>query len=114
MVDYPSGLPGPTDGKLTQKSIQSYADDEAQVGAPRRRKRFTRTLREFSFSSTFTSTQKDTFETFYYTTIDGGVTEFNWTHPDTSVVYEVRFVGDPVISHTTVDVWEASMVLGEI
>lgn len=122
MTDWPlSSLPAtPLDGSYSDQPLPNFVDDPAEIGAPRRRARFTRTLRRFSFRYMLSTTQKDALETFYYTTTGGGVTSFNWTHPDTATVYAVRFASDGFrIAHRTGaeevgDYWDADIALEEI
>lgn len=122
MTDWPlASLPAtPLDGSFSETPIPAYIDDPSDVGAPRRRARFTRTLRQFSFGYMLTTAQKNALEAFFYTTLDGGVSSFNWTHPDTAVVYSVRFARDGMkISHRTGadsvgDYWNADIKIEEI
>jgi hypothetical protein len=113
-IDWPSGLPVALLGSLNEGSSASYVNDESQVGRPRRRRRFTRTLKTFSFELTLTNAQATTLRTFVDTTSAGGVSEFNWTHPVTAVAYEMRFVDLPQITQQTANAWRAGIVLEEI
>ena len=112
--DFPEGLPGPLVGTLEEASTDPWVQDGSEVGARRRRKRFTRALRQFPFQMRLTTDQKAVLMTFYDDTLDEGVEAFNWEHPESDVVYEVRFAGRPVPKQVTAGVWDASVTLEEI
>lgn len=113
-IDWPAGLPLARSGALTEQPISAYVDDGADVGMARRRKRFTRTLRIFSFTLRLTNAQLATLRTFIDTTSDGGVLRFNWTHPVTSVAYEVRFQSLPSVQQYFNGVWDAAITLEQV
>jgi hypothetical protein len=115
-VSYPSfpSLPNPVGGSLEESSIDPWISDRGEVGAPRRRKRFTRALRIFPFSLRLTTAQKGTLLTFYDDTLDDGVSAFNWTHPVSGDVYLVRFAGRPVPRHFTAALWDVDVTLEQI
>lgn len=77
---------------FVDNSIKSPADAGYVLARPR----FTRTLRKWGpIQLICTETDKGTFETFYLTV--GTSTIFDWTHPLTDVVYQVRFSNPPKI-----------------
>ena len=110
----------PLDGSFSQTPVPSFVDDRPDIGAARRRARFTRTLRRFAFRYLVTTAQKDALDTFYYTTTSGGVASFDWDHPDTGETLSVRFTADGYqISHRTAaeqwgDLWDANIALEEV
>lgn len=112
--DFPQTLPGPLVGTLEEASTDPWVQDGSEVGAPRRRKRFTRILHQFPFQLRLTGDQKATLLAFYDFTLDSGVEIFNWTHPTTAVVYEVRFASRPRPKHLTVDIWDVDVLLEEV
>lgn len=113
-IDWPASLPVALLGTLQESTGEAFVSDPAQVGAARRRKRFTRSLKSFSFSMIVTNTQAAALRTFVDTTTSGGVAEFNWTHPVTAVVYEVRFSSLPQLTHQTIGAWRAAIEIEEI
>lgn len=114
-IDWPSSLPVPEAGALQEAYVPPFVDDQAQVGAARRRKRFTRSLRSFSMTLFLTADERDVLETFVDTETDGGTAIFNWTHPTKGTIYEVRFgSGLPSISHVQVKFWRATFQLDEV
>jgi hypothetical protein len=114
MIEYPSSLPAATAGTLSESSLDPWVDDAGAVGAPRRRKRFTRSLRRWSFSLLLSTDELNTLRTFYVTTLDDGVMEFAWTHPTSAEVFTVRFGGYPKMKHQTGDLWGTDIDLVEI
>lgn len=113
-IDWPSGLPEPRAGTLAESCVAAYADDKAEVGASRRRKRFTRALNKFSFDLVLNATQKTLLTSFRDSATDGAVLPFNWVHPVTGTIYEVRFVEPPGVKHVAVEIWTAPISLEEI
>ncbi|ADJ24760.1 hypothetical protein Hden_2965 [Hyphomicrobium denitrificans ATCC 51888] len=113
-IDWPAGLPEPRVGTFAESCVSAYADDKAEVGAGRRRKRFTRTLAKFSFDLVLNATQKALLVGFRDAVTDGAVLTFNWVHPSTGSIYEVRFSEPPGTKHVAVGTWTASVSLDEI
>lgn len=114
-IDWPGSLPLPEAGALQEAYVPPFVDDQAQVGAARRRKRFTRSLRSFSMTLFLTADERDVLETFIENTTDGGTEIFNWTHPTKGTVYEVRFGATlPSYAHVQVKFWRASFSLDEV
>lgn len=63
------------------------------------RQKYSRRRRKYTISyKNLPQTDKDTLVTFFDTTVSGGATSFNWTHPATSTVVVVRFSGPPIFS----------------
>lgn len=113
-INWPTGIKSARLGTLQEGYFEPFVSDEPEVGAPRRRKRFTRALRRFSFTLLMTSAQAATFRTFVETTSDRGVLEFNWTHPITAVTYEMRFAQLPEFRQVTHGAWEVGVSIEEI
>lgn len=113
-IDWPLTLPKPRAGELSENPVAAFVNDAVEVGAARRRARFTRKLMRFSFGVTLSTAQAAALRTFVLTTTDGGVDEFNWTHPVTAATYEVRFANLPEIAAMTPGAWRAQIDLEEI
>ena len=113
-IDYPTSLPNPRGGEFDEGGIETKVRDESDVGAPRRRNRFTRSLGRWRFRIDLDGTQRAALLTFYETTLDRGVEAFNWTHPTTGTSYEVEMVSRPSITHVSADYWQAGVDLQEI
>ena len=113
-IDWPAGLPEPRVGTFSESGIAPYSDDKAEVGASRRRKRFTRTLAKFTFDLVLDGAQKALLASFRDIATDGAVLPFNWMHPVTGILYEVRMTDPPSIKHVAVDKWTSTIALDEI
>lgn len=113
-IDAPSFLECLAPGELDDGIVETKVQDQSEVGAGRRRNRFTRTLKVFSFGRNITNAQKEALEAFYETTLDRGVEAFNWTHPYSDVAYEVVFPRRPSIKHLMRGYWRIEVELEEI
>ncbi len=109
---FPSSLPGPVSGSLDRSLNDGIVKDEGEIGAARRRRRTTRVLKQWSFTMRVQGTEKDTFETFYQTTIDYGIKEFNWTLEGTT--YRVQMGPAPDLTHVEADIWDYSLAFEEV
>ena len=69
------------------QSIESNMD----AGPAKQRRRFTTNFRPIKATIRCEDTQVATFETFYYTTLEGGTLPFAWVHPRTRVACTMRF-----------------------
>lgn len=83
------------------------------MGSPRRRARFTRSLKSFQFTLRLTQAQFTTLETFYVTTLSNGVLTCNWVHPLSGTSYEVFLDGAPQEKHIAVDLYDVSVGVSE-
>jgi hypothetical protein len=113
-IDYPSTLPLPLAGEFSESALETKVQDAGEVGAARRRNRFTRLLRRWKFSLNLTEAEKASLYTFYDTTLERGVESFNWAHPTTSVSYEVIMAGRPEADHFDGERWILKIDLEEI
>ena len=113
-IVWPESLPGPAVGTLAEGSTETKVSDQGEVGAARRRNRFTRALARFEFDMVLTGAQKDALLAFYDDTLVRGVEAFEWTHPSTAKTYLVIMPGRPPVQHVQADVWSATVELDEI
>lgn len=67
------------------------------VGPPKVRARYTTEIFRFSGTLILTTDQVSTMETFYQTTLNGGVDYFTWTHPRTKTTVDMRLINRPSI-----------------
>lgn len=74
-------------------SITSSVD----VGIPKKRQRYTSAPDLFSGTIELNKDDYTTLETFYKTTLAGGVLTFNYDHPITQVETEFQFITPPSI-----------------
>ena len=114
VINYPLTLPLPNDGDFKEQLLETKVRDEGEVGSARLRNRFTRALKRFSFTLVLTETEKTALETFYLITLARGVEIFNWTHPVTTIVYEVIMVRYPQPTHRRFNQWNVAIELEEV
>lgn len=113
-IDFPASLPCMLSGTLGESATDTWVEDQGEVGAPRRRNRFTRVLRTFTLSMRLTTDQRAILLEFYDVTLDRGVNIFNWTHPWTGETIEVRLSGRPSIQHRANKRWGTELTLQEV
>jgi hypothetical protein len=113
-INYPSTLPLPLAGEFSESVLESKVQDAGEVGAARRRNRFTRLLNRWKFTLYLIEADKAALYTFYDTTLERGVESFNWTHPTTGVTYEVIMPGRPTADHFDGELWALKVELEEI
>ncbi|KKM70119.1 hypothetical protein LCGC14_1443920 [marine sediment metagenome] len=75
---------------------ESYSDVRVRTsmdkGPTKQRRRHTAKITTFNMVMKLTSTQIDTLNTFWDTTLGGGVDSFIWKHPRTDAANTMRFV----------------------
>lgn len=113
-ITYPADGPKPLRKSLRQSYLDTFVDDRGEIGDPRRRNRFTRALRFFRFAAVVTEAQRLALDEFYVTTLSNGVKAFDWTHPITAEIIEVKFASRPSPQDFPVDRWRMSISLEEI
>lgn len=72
---------------VPDQTVESQVD----TGPAKVRRRFTVNYRPVKATIRCEPSQVSTFETFYYTTLKGGVLSFDWVHPRTRVACVMRF-----------------------
>ena len=90
-IEAPAFLQSPIDGTLKRSGVVPWVEDKGEVGASRRRRRFTRTLKKFTFSIAVGLDELDALEDFYDTRLLGGTRQFNWKDCQRGKDYIVRF-----------------------
>ncbi len=101
-------------GSFREGRIAPYVEDEAQVGAGRRRAVYTRALKTFSFQLSLSGNEINDYWTFIDETTYFAVREFNFRHPYTNVLHVVRFVTIPQVQYVEGDIRRISVELREI
>ena len=93
MAAWPSTLP---QASLLEGALETVQDatirTEMDVGPAKRRRRYTAVVRRFSVPLILTVDQVATLETFYDSTLSGGVDAFDWLHPRTGASVSLAFV----------------------
>lgn len=113
-IDFPATLPAALSGTLQDGVVEAWTDDQSEIGSPRRRARWTRSLERFSYSLILTEAQLLVLRVFYETDLSKGVLSFNWTRPGTGAIYEVLFSGRPQSRHMGGLNYSVSISLEEI
>jgi len=100
MATWPASLPdAPLAEDFAVEPVPQSISTDMDTGSPKRRRRFSVAYRRYRMSFLLTDTQRDTFETFYSTTIAGGSgTIEGLTDPYTngSATFQIADGGDPV------------------
>lgn len=84
---------------------------DMDVGPQKVRRRFTKAVDEYTASITITNDQYPIFESFYNTTLNGGVLAFEYNHPITQVPTDFKFKSDPVYSPMGGEYWMVTFAL---
>jgi hypothetical protein len=69
---------------------------ENDIGAPKVRRRFTKSVDKMSVTINCTRTQWNTLYNFFDVTLAGGTLPFEFTNPMTNTVEEFRFIQPPI------------------
>lgn len=106
--------PGTLQQLLNQANFDvSFADttlkSDMGVGAPKRRRRYTKGIKNMTCSIWVTSAQYTILENFYDTTLNGGVDSFEFLHPITKVLSLYKFSGPPKVSYVGGDTYNVTM-----
>lgn len=102
MSDWPASLPQIPFSGLKEVRQSGTLRSEMDTGAPKQRKRFTAAVRNVDVPMVFTQAQRQTFDTFFITTLGEGALPFTWTMDSvdegtgTSISY--RFTKPPAMS----------------
>lgn len=112
MASWPGTLPQ----YMNAESYSEQPEDgrirtEMDAGPDFIRRRYSATTTPFSGALNLTKTQVSTLETFYETTLNGGVDAFDWVHPRTGASVEMRFLGRPQYQAYYDDFWQVSLNL---
>lgn len=96
MVAWPSSLPAPALDTLREKPPQNRIRTSMDKGPKKSRRRTTANVRPLAFTLKLTDAQLETLDTFFVTTTNSGVTEFDYTHPRTGDSVTAQFGDDPL------------------
>lgn len=94
MPAWPGTLPAYVqENGFTEIPMPVSIESEMDIGPAKIRRRFTKAPKRFQCQMMMTGAQVTTFETFWETTLLGGVLPFDWVHPRTRVAQtnNVRF-----------------------
>lgn len=101
---------------MTEDNQANWANDDGEIGQGRRRARTTRNLTGFKGLRfhPVESSIIDIFEDFYENTLSNGALEFNFTHPRTKAIIEVRIAGGYNVDRLFGDLYQLSFDLEEV
>lgn len=121
MATWPASLPQKQFLGLTERDQDAVLRTAMDAGPPTRRNRFTSITREVNVPIVVTGTQKQTFDTFFRTTLANGALEFDWEDPVTDATVSFAFRspprwtltrgGDPSGDPTADRIWTATLEL---
>ena len=114
MAVFPATLPQPLLASLQVGKIDPWVEDTPEVGAARRRVRFTRAIKTYDFPLRINDAQRAILEAFYDTTLVFGVAAFTWTDPRDGGAVMVRFRQYPRETNVGNDIWDVAISLTEI
>lgn len=95
MAAWPGSLPQYMEIGISEQRQQGFVRTENSMGPAKQRKRFTAAARYVTGTMTLTKAQRDTFETFYSTTLGEGAAEFTMSDAKDFGTVTCRFVDAP-------------------
>ena len=102
MATWPAGLPQKPFAGLKETPQAGFIRSPMDTGQPKSRGRFTATIRATDIPMVLTKTERETFDTFYDTTINKGANSFDWdmdpVDEGTSSTISYRFTKPPAWS----------------
>jgi hypothetical protein len=84
------------------------------AGPAKIRRRITDNVRPLQFEMHLTDAQVTILDDFFVTSLSGGVSRFDWTHPRTGESEEFRFVERPIYKAMTDGYWLVNIKLEEM
>ena len=92
MAAWPNSLPEYVqDNGYSEQFVDQAMENQMSVGPAKVRRRFTKVTRRFTMTVRMTSSQVDTFDTFWQSTLHGGTLPFDWVHPRTRGAMSFQF-----------------------
>lgn len=92
MATWPASLPEYVLENGFSETMPEQAIESQTDGGPAKiRRRFTTNFRPLKFTIRVEPELVETFETFYFETLEGGTLPFSWVHPRTRAACNMRF-----------------------
>jgi len=115
----PQTWPSTLQAKINESGFSRKKGDtllrtEMEVGIAKVRRRYTKGINELRVSIWVTQSQFNDFETFYDTTLAGGVLSFNFVDPITKATKVYRFKAPPETDYVGGETFAISMTWEEI
>lgn len=95
MTAWPGTLPQNQFIGLTEVDVDAVLRTQMDSGPPSRRNRFAASMRFVRTPIILTGSQKQTFDTFFRTTLKNGSLSFDWEDPTTDATVSFAFRGPP-------------------
>lgn len=95
MTTWPATLPQAQFLNTSEEDVDSVLRTQMDSGPPSRRNKFSGFMTTLRVPIIINGTQKQTFDTFYRTTLKNGALAFNWTDPTTDVATSYAFKSPP-------------------
>lgn len=95
MTVWPGTLPQNQFIGLTEVDVDAVLRTQMDSGPPSRRNRFAASMRFVRTPIILTGSQKQTFDTFFRTTLKNGSLAFDWEDPTTDATVSFAFRGPP-------------------
>lgn len=112
MAAWPSALPPLA---LLEGSFEASQGvvlrSEVDSGPPKTRPQYTAEIVRFSHPLVLTTAEVEILETFYWTTLNRGVDEFDWTHQRKLTTVSVSFLARPTYTPIGAGYWRTSLEL---
>lgn len=110
MVAWPATLPqSPLLNGYQETEADTSVRTQMDAGPAKVRQRFQAGVKTIVWPTLLTTTQKDTLNTFYRTTLQGGSQPFTHTLPDQSVTDTLRFTSVPQYNPITGSLWSTTL-----
>lgn len=94
-IDWPSGLPGPKAGNITDTIQDTRIRTPTEMGPGRIRARYTAKVRRLAFPIVLNGAQREMFDYFFDTTLEGGALAFRFEEPTLDISVDARFFNRP-------------------
>lgn len=99
---------------IKESRANSTISSEYDGGYEHTRARYTRVRKIFELTYQALSDADKILLENHIDTVNGAADSFDWTHPQTSVVYTVRFKEPPEFEYIAYNYWKTSFILKEV
>ena len=115
MPTWPASLPQvPESSSYEETAPNELLRTQMDSGPAKVRRRFTSGVRDYGMTFRMTKAQVATLDTFYITTLSGGVVKYDWTNPRTGATDTFRFKSPPKYQHRTGDFWRVAIEIEQL
>lgn len=112
MAAWPASLPEqPLADGYTESALPNVVRSEMEIGPAKLRRRYTAEIKVYAVQFMLTTAQVATLETFYDSTLNGGVDPFDWVDHRTGATVSYRFRSRPMYYTAAPGHWRCSSEL---